>query len=88
MEKLDIDKGDIMTLYDRDFIVIDYLIKDEKKYLFLKEVDQEENLLETQIIARLVLDINSNLALEEVSDRYMLETLRNEFANRLREEYM
>lgn len=88
MEKLDINKGDIMTLYDRDFIMIDYLIKDQKKYLFLKEVDKEENLLEAQIIARLVLDSNSNLALEEVSDRYMFEALRNEFANRLRENYM
>lgn len=88
MEKLDIDKGYIMTLNDRDFIVIDYLIKDQKKYLFLKEVDKDENLLDAQIIARLVIDSNSNLALEEVSDRYMLETLRNEFANRLREEYM
>lgn len=83
-----IDKGYIMNVDGNDYVVIDSLIKEKKKYLFLKGVDSEENLLDTQIIARLVIDEDNDYALEDIDDRFLMETLRNEFANRLREEYM
>lgn len=83
-----IDKGYIMNVDGNDYVVIDTLIKENKKYLFLKGVDAEENLLDTQIIARLVKDEDDDYALEDIDDRFLMETLRNEFANRLREEYM
>lgn len=83
-----IDKGYIMNVDGNDYVVIDSLIKENKKYLFLKGVDAEENLLDTQIIARLVKDEDDDYALEDIDDRFLMETLRNEFANRLREEYM
>ena len=83
-----IDKGYIMNVDGNDYVVIDSLIKEKKKYLFLKVIDSEENLLDTQIIARLVIDEDNDYALEDIDDRFLMETLRNEFANRLREEYM
>lgn len=83
-----IDKGYIMNVDGNDYVVIDSLIKEKKKYLFLKGIDSEENLLDTQIIARLVIDEDNDYALEDIDDRFLMETLRNEFANRLREEYM
>lgn len=83
-----IDKGYIMNVDGNDYVVIDTLIKEKKKYLFLKGVDAEENLLDTQIIARLIKDEDDDYALEDIDDRFLMETLRNEFANRLREEYM
>ena len=83
-----IDKGYIMNVDGNDYVVIDSLIKEKKKYLFLKGIDSEENLLDTQIIARLVIDEDKDYALEDIDDRFLMETLRNEFANRLREEYM
>ena len=83
-----IDKGYIMNVDGNDYLVIDSLIKEKKKYLFLKGIDSEENLLDTQIIARLVIDEDNDYALEDIDDRFLMETLRNEFANRLREEYM
>ena len=83
-----IDKGYIMNVDGNDYVVIDSLFKEKKKYLFLKGIDSEENLLDTQIIARLVIDEDNDYALEDIDDRFLMETLRNEFANRLREEYM
>lgn len=83
-----IDKGYIMNVDGNDYVVIDSLIKEKKKYLFLKGIDSEEKLLDTQIIARLVIDEDNDYALEDIDDRFLMETLRNEFANRLREEYM
>ena len=83
-----IDKGYIMNVDGNDYVVIDSLIKEKKKYLFLKGIDSEENLLDTQIIARVVIDEDNDYALEDIDDRFLMETLRNEFANRLREEYM
>ena len=77
-----------MNVDGNDYVVIDSLIKEKKKYLFLKGIDSEENLLDTQIIARLVIDEDNDYALEDIDDRFLMETLRNEFANRLREEYM
>ena len=56
-----IDKGYIMNVDGNDYVVIDSLIKEKKKYLFLKGIDSEENLLDTQIIARLVIDEDKNI---------------------------
>ena len=71
-----------------DFVVLDTIIKENKKYVFLKGVDENEELLDSQIIARVVIDEMGDFALEDIDDRFLLELLRNEFANRLREEYM
>ena len=75
-----VDVGKIVTIEGNDFVVLDTVIKENKKYVFLKGVDENEELLDSQIIARVVID--------DMGDRFLLETLRNEFANRLREEYM
>ena len=72
-----IDKGYIMNVDGNDYVVIDSLIKEKKKYLFLKGIDSEENLLDTQIIARLVIDEDNDYALEDIDDRFLMETLRN-----------
>ena len=69
-------------------MVLDTLIKENKKYVFLKGVDKNEELLDSQIIARVVIDEDGDFALEDIDDRFLMEMLRNEFANRLREEYM
>lgn len=81
-----VDIGYIITLNDQDFVVIDSIIKDKRKYVFLKGVDEEENLLDNQIIARVVIDEDNEWALEDIEDNFLMETLRNEFANRLRKE--
>ena len=81
-----VDVGYIITLDNSDFVVIDYIIKDNRKYVFLKGVDEEENLLDNQIIARVVIDEDNEWALEDIEDNFLMETLRNEFANRLRKE--
>lgn len=81
-----VDIGYIITLDDKDFVVIDSIIKDNKKYVFLKGVDEEENLLDNQIIARVVIDEDNDWALEDIEDNFLMEVLRNEFANRLRTE--
>ena len=83
-----VDVGKIVTIEGNDFVVLDTLIKDEMKYVFLKGVDENEELLDSQIIARVVIDEDGDFALEDIEDRLLAETLRNEFANRLREEYM
>ncbi len=84
----EINKGYIINVDDNDYVVIDFIIKDQKKYLFLKGVDDQENLLDEQIIARLVIDDDNEYALEDIDDNLLMETLRNDFANRLREDYM
>ena len=81
-----VDIGYIITLDNSDFVVIDYIIKYNRKYVFLKGVDEEENLLDNQIIARVVIDEDNEWALEDIEDNFLMETLRNEFANRLRHE--
>ena len=81
-----VDIGYIITIDDKDFVVIDFIIKDNKKYVFLKGVDEDENLLDSQIIARVVMDDDNDWALEDVEDNFLMEVLRNEFANRLRKE--
>lgn len=86
MQKLD--KGHILTLKDEDFIIIDTIIKDNKKYLFLKGIDADENLLDTQLIVRLVKSETGEFGVEDIENRLLMETLRNEFANRLRKEYI
>ena len=83
-----VDIGKIITIKNSDFVVLDTLIKENKKYLFLKGVDKNEELLDSQIIARVVIDEDGDFALEDIDDRFLMEMLRNEFANRLREEYM
>lgn len=83
-----INKGYIMNIDDNDYMVIDTIINDSKKYLFLKGIDDEENLLDTQIIARLVIDQDGDYALEDIEDNFLMEKLRNQFANMMREEYM
>ncbi len=84
----EVNKGYIINVDDNDYVVIDFIIKDQKKYLFLKGVDDQENLLDEQIIARLVIDDDNEYALEDIDDNLLMETLRNDFANRLREDYM
>ena len=84
----EVNKGYIINVDDNDYVVIDFIIKDQKKYLFLKGVDDQENLLYEQIIARLVIDDDNEYALEDIDDNLLMETLRNDFANRLREDYM
>lgn len=81
-----VDIGYIITLDDKDFVVIDSIIKDNRKYVFLKGIDGEENLLDSQIIARVVIDEDNDWALEDIEDSFLMEVLRNEFANRLRKE--
>ena len=81
-----VDVGYIITLDDKDFVVIDSILKDNRKYVFLKGVDEEENLLDNQIIARVVIDEDNDWALEDIEDNFLMEVLRNEFANRLRKE--
>ena len=81
-----VDVGYIITIENIDFVVIDSIIKNNRKYVFLKGVDEEENLLDNQIIARVVKDEDNAWALEDVEDNFLMETLRNEFANRLRKE--
>lgn len=81
-----VDIGYIITLDDKDFVVIDSILKDNRKYVFLKGVDEEENLLDNQIIARVVIDEDNDWALEDIEDNFLMEVLRNEFANRLRKE--
>ncbi|MBQ9012414.1 MAG: hypothetical protein IJ094_02435 [Bacilli bacterium] len=81
-----VDIGNIITIEDTDFVVIDSIIKDKRKYVFLKGVDEEENLLDNQIIARVVIDEDNEWALEDIEDNFLMEVLRNEFANRLRSE--
>ena len=81
-----VDIGYIITLDDKDFVVIDSILKDNRKYVFLKGVDEEENLLDNQIIARVVIDEDNDWALEDIEDNFLMEVLRNEFANRLRRE--
>ena len=81
-----VDIGYIITLDDKDFVVIDSILKDNRKYVFLKGVDEEENLLDNQIIARVVIDEDNDWALEDIEDSFLMEVLRNEFANRLRKE--
>ena len=44
--------------------------------------------MKTKNCFRVVIDDMGDFALEDIDDRFLLETLRNEFANRLREEYM
>lgn len=83
-----VDIGYIVTLDDKDFVVIDYIIKDKRKYVFLKGVDDKENLLDNQIIARVVIDEDKEWALEDIEDNFLMESLRNEFANRLRKEFV
>ena len=83
-----VDIGKIITIKNSDFVVLDTLIKENKKYVFLKGVDKNEELLDSQIIARVVIDEDGDFALEDIDDRFLMELLRNEFANRLREEYM
>ena len=83
-----VDIGYIVTLDDKDFVVIDYIIKDKRKYIFLKGVDDKENLLDNQIIARVVIDEDKEWALEDIEDNFLMESLRNEFANRLRKEFV
>ena len=81
-----VDIGYIITIDNLDFVVIDCIIKDSRKYVFLKGVDKDENLLDNQIIARVVIDDENEWALEDIEDNVLMETLRNEFANRLRKE--
>ena len=81
-----VDLGDRRTIEEKDFVVIDSIIKDNRKYVFLKGVDEEENLLDNQIIARVVIDEDNEWSLEDIEDNFLMETLRNEFANRLRKE--
>ena len=69
-----VDVGYIITIDNQDFVVIDSLIKDKRKYVFLKGVDEEENYSDNE------------WALEDIEDNFLMETLRNEFANRLRKE--
>ena len=83
-----VDIGYIVTLDDKDYVVLDSIVKDKRKYVFLKGVDKNEELLDSQIIARVVIDEDGDFALEDIDDRFLMEMLRNEFANRLREEYM
>ena len=83
-----VDVGKIVTIESNDFVVLDTIVKENKKYVFLKGVDENEELLDSQIIARVVIDEMGDFALEDIDDRFLLEVLRNEFANRLREEYM
>ena len=84
----EVNKVYIINVDDNDYVVIVFIIKDQKKYLFLKGVDDQENLLDEQIIARLVIDDDNEYALEDIDDNLLMETLRNDFANRLREDYM
>lgn len=83
-----LDNGHIVTLNSEDYIVIDTIIKDNKKYLFLKGIDAEENLLDNQLIVRLVKNESGQFGVEDIEDRLLMETLRNEFANKLRKEYI
>lgn len=83
-----LDNGHIVTLNSEDYIVIDTIIKDNKKYLFLKGIDKEENLLDSQLIVRLVKNESGQFGVEDIEDRLLMETLRNEFANKLRKEYI
>lgn len=83
-----IDKGYILTLKGEEYIIIDTIIKDNKKYLFLKGIDKLENLLDTQLIVRLVKNESGEFGVEDIDDRLLMETLRNEFANKLRKEYI
>ena len=83
-----IDKGYILTLKGEEYIIIDTIIKDNKKYLFLKGIDKLENLLDTQLIVRLVKNESGQFGVEDIEDRLLMETLRNEFANKLRKEYI
>lgn len=83
-----IDKGYILTLKGEEYIIIDTIIKDNKKYLFLKGIDKLENLLDTQLIVRLVKNESGEFGVEDIDDRLLMETLRNEFANILRKEYI
>lgn len=83
-----IDKEHILTINNDDYIVIETIVKDNKKYLFLKGIDEEENLLDSQLIVRLVKNESGEFGVEDIEDRLLMETLRNEFANRLRKEYI
>ena len=83
-----LDNGHILTLNSEDYIIIDTIIKDNKKYLFLKGIDEDENLLDTQLIVRLVKNEKGEFGVEDIENRLLMETLRNEFANRLRKEYI
>lgn len=46
-----IEKLDILTLDDGDYIVLEILEEDDKTYYYLNEIDEEENLKDKVIIA-------------------------------------
>ena len=41
-----VDVGKIVTIEGNDFVVLDTVIKENKKYVFLKGVDENEELLD------------------------------------------
>ena len=46
---------DIITLNKHDFVIIKMLTFEDKRYVLLEEVDQEENFLNNRIIGKFVI---------------------------------
>ena len=84
LKKVLLENPDFIVLLDSSYKSIDEKIDIIDKAL--KGVDEEENLLDNQIIARVVIDEDNDWALEDIEDNFLMEVLRNEFANRLRKE--
>ena len=46
---------DIITLNNHDYVVVKMLTWEDKRYVLLEEVDEEENLLNNRLIAKVVI---------------------------------
>ncbi len=82
-----LEKFDIFTIEDKDFIVLDTLSKNGKTYYMLNEIDKEEELLDNVQIMFEEKDTDGEMGLAFEDDKAVLKDLSIDFAARLKKEY-
>jgi hypothetical protein len=84
---MDIEKMDILTLDNKDYVVLEIVPNNSKLYYCLTDVDQDENII-GNIRLMFLAQANGKTGLADIKDKDELENIKDLFTSRLKFDYM
>jgi hypothetical protein len=84
---MDIEKMDILTLDNKDYVVLEVVPNNSKLYYCLTDVDQDENII-GNIRLMFLAQANGKTGLADIKDKDELENIKDLFTSRLKFDYM
>lgn len=78
---------DILTLDNKDYVVLEIVPNNSKLYYCLTDVDQDENII-GNIRLMFLAQANGKTGLADIKDKDELENIKDLFTSRLKFDYM